>query len=166
MSRIGVHLLVVLLPASFALCLFWGQIRKLDDSKQREEAMRFNHSKIKISGLWLKLIIRQQGTLLEYSLNAGKTFHLSKDRAYDAAYEQGNLDKPRITNRINPALEPTDTASGFPCSVCGQVFDVNRDLRIVNSRRNCTWPQPEYCENCWQVKSDALPVDSISEEEI
>jgi len=38
------------------------------------------------------------------------------------------------------------------CSKCGQASDAQRDIRIVNSRRGYTLPEPDYCSACWQVR--------------
>lgn len=58
--------------------------------------------------------------------------------------------------------EPTVKGSSA-CRTCGAAFDVNRDIRLVNSRRGYTLPEPAWCHDCGQAL-DLLPVRSNSEE--
>jgi len=42
------------------------------------------------------------------------------------------------------------------CTHCGQVFDAQRDIRVVNARLGCQWPEPPSCRYCWQVLPEVV----------
>ena len=51
-----------------------------------------------------------------------------------------------------------------PCSHCGQAFDPQRDIRIVNGKRGYVLPEPKHCPICWQVGQQALdPLPSAAD---